>query len=290
MRRLILGGLTAVAAAGPASAQQAIAPPAPPALVDPVPGAPASGYIAMPGVAVRQKAFNSQLAVAGKVSKLMSGSTPERDEVMATPVRRHRRRSPGGKIGIHVEGLDDMMVRIARCCTPVPGDEIMGFVTRGRGVSVHRADCANAVSLRGAQTERLIEVVLRQIHTHPARQEREGALRAHVREVVLVLLARLLVGQRFALAGQHLLTGLHRDIHKQSGHGCEQERAHIWRRFVRHGLEQFGGTRQQHESFDLRAVVGNSYAQRILRSRALYLSGERLAIAGAFHEDVADFR
>jgi GTP pyrophosphokinase len=97
-------------------------------------------------------------SVAGKVSKLMSGSTPERDEVMPTPVRRHRRRAPGGKIGIHVEGLDDMMVRIARCCTPVPGDEIMGFVTRGRGVSVHRADCANAVSLRGAQNERLIDV------------------------------------------------------------------------------------------------------------------------------------
>ena len=48
---------------------------------------------------------------------------------------------------MHVEGLDDVMVRLSRCCTPVPGDEIMGFVTRGRGVSVHRADCANAVSL-----------------------------------------------------------------------------------------------------------------------------------------------
>ena len=46
---------------------------------------------------------------------------------------------------MHVEGLDDVMVRLSRCCTPVPGDEIMGFVTRGRGVSVHRTDCANAV-------------------------------------------------------------------------------------------------------------------------------------------------
>ena len=50
-------------------------------------------------------------------------------------------------VGVHVEGLDDVLVRLARCCTPVPGDEIIGFVTRGRGVSVHRADCANAVSL-----------------------------------------------------------------------------------------------------------------------------------------------
>jgi GTP pyrophosphokinase len=49
------------------------------------------------------------------------------------------------------------MVRLSRCCTPVPGDEIMGFVTRGRGVSVHRTDCANAVSL-AAQAQRLIEV------------------------------------------------------------------------------------------------------------------------------------
>ncbi|MBM3659598.1 MAG: bifunctional (p)ppGpp synthetase/guanosine-3',5'-bis(diphosphate) 3'-pyrophosphohydrolase [Actinobacteria bacterium] len=60
-------------------------------------------------------------------------------------------------VGVHVEGLDDVMVRLSRCCTPVPGDEIMGFVTRGRGVSVHRTDCANAASL-SAQTHRFIEV------------------------------------------------------------------------------------------------------------------------------------
>ena len=59
--------------------------------------------------------------------------------------------------GVHVEGLDDVMVRLSRCCTPVPGDEIMGFVTRGRGVSVHRTDCANAMSLQ-SQADRVIEV------------------------------------------------------------------------------------------------------------------------------------
>ena len=59
--------------------------------------------------------------------------------------------------GIHVEGLDDVLVRLSRCCTPVPGDSIIGFVTRGRGVSVHRADCANAHSLQ-SQRDRLIEV------------------------------------------------------------------------------------------------------------------------------------
>jgi GTP pyrophosphokinase len=51
-----------------------------------------------------------------------------------------------------------VVVRLSRCCTPVPGDEIIGFVTRGRGVSVHRADCANAVSLASGQADRLIDV------------------------------------------------------------------------------------------------------------------------------------
>ncbi len=71
---------------------------------------------------------------------------------------RSNRDSDSKSVGVHVEGLDDVMVRLARCCTPVPGDEIIGFITRGRGVSVHRADCANAVALMSSQGERLIDV------------------------------------------------------------------------------------------------------------------------------------
>ena len=97
-------------------------------------------------------------SVAAKVARTIRKTEPGREEVVATPTRRHRRRSPGGKVGVHVEGFDDVMIRIARCCTPVPGDEIMGFVTRGRGVSVHRTDCSNAESLRVGQQERLIDV------------------------------------------------------------------------------------------------------------------------------------
>jgi GTP pyrophosphokinase len=61
-------------------------------------------------------------------------------------------------VGIHVEGLDDVLVRLSKCCTPVPGDEIIGFITRGRGVSIHRSDCANAESLAADQSARLVEV------------------------------------------------------------------------------------------------------------------------------------
>ena len=66
----------------------------------------------------------------------------------------HRRDNPG----IVVKGMDNLMIRIARCCNPVPGDSIIGFITKGRGVSVHRADCSNMKSLPEEEKARFIEV------------------------------------------------------------------------------------------------------------------------------------
>ena len=99
----------------------------------------------------------SARAVVGRVVKALEELEPDA-EVEAEIVRPRRPRRDTGTVGVHVEGLDDMMVRLSRCCTPVPPDEIMGFVTRGRGVSVHRSDCANAVSLVADQADRLIDV------------------------------------------------------------------------------------------------------------------------------------
>jgi GTP pyrophosphokinase len=59
---------------------------------------------------------------------------------------------------IEVEGVADVLVKLARCCTPVPGDEIMGFVTRGSGISVHREDCVNAGDLHKFQSDRVVKV------------------------------------------------------------------------------------------------------------------------------------
>ena len=110
--------------------------------------------------AIGERHISSQ-SVAARLMKLKAGEpqdlkskpplgAPPSDMVPA-------RREPPGAVGVRIEGLDDVLVRLSRCCTPVPGDEIMGFVTRGRGVSIHRTDCANAESLAAAQNHRLID-------------------------------------------------------------------------------------------------------------------------------------
>jgi guanosine-3',5'-bis(diphosphate) 3'-pyrophosphohydrolase len=98
----------------------------------------------------------SARAVVQRLRRDLSGG--EADVQLPTTALQPRRTSQRAAAGIYVEGLDDVMVRLARCCTPVPGDSVVGFVTRGRGVSVHRADCANAISLVGGGEERVIEV------------------------------------------------------------------------------------------------------------------------------------
>lgn len=80
---------------------------------------------------------------------------PEADGDLLSPPEGE---APAASRGIHVEGQSDMFVRISKCCTPVPHDDIIGFVTRGRGVSIHRSDCSNAVSLAETQKERCIAV------------------------------------------------------------------------------------------------------------------------------------
>ncbi|CAN2201441.1 SpoT Guanosine polyphosphate pyrophosphohydrolases/synthetases [Candidatus Nanopelagicaceae bacterium] len=75
-------------------------------------------------------------------------------EHIPTGVQAARRTSSA----IEVEGVDDVLVKLARCCTPVPGDAIMGFITKGSGISVHREDCVNAGDLREHQSERVVGV------------------------------------------------------------------------------------------------------------------------------------
>ena len=96
----------------------------------------------------------SPQSVTTRVIRLFEPAVEE--EVVQEEVRR-RRPARRGK-GVIVEGMDDLLVRLARCCTPVPGDAIVGFLTRGRGVSVHRDDCPNAKVLSDTDQNRMIEV------------------------------------------------------------------------------------------------------------------------------------
>ncbi|HEV3353026.1 MAG TPA: bifunctional (p)ppGpp synthetase/guanosine-3',5'-bis(diphosphate) 3'-pyrophosphohydrolase [Acidimicrobiales bacterium] len=98
----------------------------------------------------------SAKSVAQRIARELRGG--DHEEQLPATARQPRPSRRKQTVGVHVEGLDDVMVRLSRCCTPVPGDEIIGFVTRGRGVSVHRSDCANAASLVATNADRLIEV------------------------------------------------------------------------------------------------------------------------------------
>jgi guanosine-3',5'-bis(diphosphate) 3'-pyrophosphohydrolase len=100
----------------------------------------------------------SAQSVVQRLSRALRGGEDEQLPTTAGKGLRAPRQGRRTGAGVYVEGLDDVMIHLARCCTPVPGDQIIGFVTQGRGVSVHRADCSNATALADRSKERLIEV------------------------------------------------------------------------------------------------------------------------------------
>ena len=81
--------------------------------------------------------------------------TPLLENLVTGGAPRSARRTASG---IQVEGVEDVLVKLARCCTPVPGDAITGFITRGNGVSIHRSDCVNVADLKFHQGDRIIKV------------------------------------------------------------------------------------------------------------------------------------
>jgi guanosine-3',5'-bis(diphosphate) 3'-pyrophosphohydrolase len=94
--------------------------------------------------------------IVRKLVDVLGGDTAEDLAETAIPTRKRRSR-PAGDPGVVVAGDSDVWVRLSRCCTPVPGDEIVGFVTRGNGVSVHRVDCVNVTNLQ-TQPDRMVDV------------------------------------------------------------------------------------------------------------------------------------
>ncbi|MGD1014090.1 MAG: bifunctional (p)ppGpp synthetase/guanosine-3',5'-bis(diphosphate) 3'-pyrophosphohydrolase [Acidimicrobiales bacterium] len=99
----------------------------------------------------------SALAVVQRLQRELHGGDAEQLPTTVTRAPRANR-TARRSAGVYVEGLDDVMIHLARCCSPVPGDPIMGFITQGRGVSIHRDDCSNAVALAHRLGERIIDV------------------------------------------------------------------------------------------------------------------------------------
>ncbi|HEY5262919.1 MAG TPA: bifunctional (p)ppGpp synthetase/guanosine-3',5'-bis(diphosphate) 3'-pyrophosphohydrolase [Acidimicrobiales bacterium] len=137
----------------------------------------------------------SALAVVQRLDRELHGGGDT--EQMPTTVTRMPRtsRTTRRTAGVYVEGLDDVMIHLARCCSPVPGDSIMGFITQGRGVSVHRDDCSNAVALAQRLGERIIDV------------EWDGSVSGQYRAVLEVMAfdrSRLLLDVSKVVAEYHL--------------------------------------------------------------------------------------
>ncbi|WP_425836138.1 RelA/SpoT family protein [Streptomyces fractus] len=98
-------------------------------------------------------------SVVQKLVQALGGEEAANEDIAesAPPSRGRSKRRSNADPGVVVKGVDDVWVKLARCCTPVPGDPIIGFVTRGSGVSVHRSDCVNVDSL-SREPERILEV------------------------------------------------------------------------------------------------------------------------------------
>jgi GTP pyrophosphokinase len=103
--------------------------------------------------------ISTQNVIAHLVKDAGSDEVSEEVEQEALPLRQiEHGKAKTSSSGVAVKDVGDVWVKLARCCTPVPGDEIVGFITRNQGVSVHRADCQNMLDLEKHQPERVIEV------------------------------------------------------------------------------------------------------------------------------------
>ena len=103
--------------------------------------------------------ISTQNVIAHLVKDAGSDEVDEEVEQEALPLRAvENAKKKTGSLGVSVKGVDDVWIKLARCCMPVPGDRIVGFITRNQGVSVHRADCQNMIDLQRRQPERVVDV------------------------------------------------------------------------------------------------------------------------------------
>ncbi|MGE4641509.1 RelA/SpoT family protein [Bifidobacterium breve] len=102
--------------------------------------------------------ISTQNVISHLVKDAGADEVDEEVEQEALPLKPIERKTSSSSTGVSVKGVGDVWVKLARCCMPVPGDQIIGFITRNQGVSVHRTDCQNMIDLKNKQSERVVEV------------------------------------------------------------------------------------------------------------------------------------
>ena len=113
-------------------------------------------YIALGGAKISPKVVVNKVLQRLKQGESAEAEISAADDLLKPTVRR-KPEAPSSKFGIRVEGVDDVPLRLAKCCRPVSGDPILGYVSLGRGITIHREDCPNAVALR-KDPERFVPV------------------------------------------------------------------------------------------------------------------------------------
>ena len=102
--------------------------------------------------------ISTQNVISHLVKDAGADEVDEEVEQEALPLKPIESKTSSSSTGVSVKGVGDVWVKLARCCMPVPGDQIIGFITRNQGVSVHRTDCQNMIDLKNKQPERVVEV------------------------------------------------------------------------------------------------------------------------------------
>jgi GTP pyrophosphokinase len=106
-------------------------------------------YIALGGAKISAKVVVNKITQRLKQGEAAEGEKRTMaEDLLSTRRQRRQPTSSSSQYGICVEGVDDVMLRLAKCCRPVPGDSIVGYISLGRGITIHREDCPNAVQLR----------------------------------------------------------------------------------------------------------------------------------------------
>ncbi|HWF54036.1 MAG TPA: bifunctional (p)ppGpp synthetase/guanosine-3',5'-bis(diphosphate) 3'-pyrophosphohydrolase [Solirubrobacteraceae bacterium] len=105
-------------------------------------------YIALGGAKISPKVVVNKVMQLLKAGEAADSEPTATDDLMQTRRRRSRPTNSSARYGIAVEGIDEVMLRMAKCCRPVPGDPIVGYISLGRGITIHRDDCPNVAVLR----------------------------------------------------------------------------------------------------------------------------------------------